>query len=289
MYTEVLLRVLLNQLSRAQESSASSVFIFLNNTRQDKNIIEFNSQEQRLILSQVSNKELLRFFNNNINEITNSDLISCCCQSYMFSEPRNTPENKARKAREKINKILNNQDTISSEEIGTIFTELNNAQIAERKTTQFYSSPIDIDLEDLTEGAIQKYIQEICAAGGRLDRYRYLSREYQRSKRDLNRRLILLMRSWIQLIFDCNIENWDNTHWEMFEREWSIEYGYPPNREYIRNILINRYDVGTFNQRLCIDLHIFLKNLNENRSELVFETFNFSDPCSDCSLYQSIL
>ncbi len=304
MYTEVLLRMLLRELSRAQESSAqnnnSSVFILLNNTRQDKNIIEFDSQEKRLILNQVSNEGLSRFLNNNINEITNSDLISCCCQSYMFSEPpRNTPENKARRARNSIDRILsneyiNNRYRFYWAQIGNIFTELNNAQIAKRKTTQFYSSAIDVDLENLTEDAIQKYIQEICAAGGRLDRYRYLSSEHQRSRRDLNPRLLLMMKSWVQLIFDCDIENWNNTHWEMFEKEWSINYGYPPNREYINNILINSYDAGTFNQQLCIDLYIFLKNLNKERLEhkkrleLQIETFNFPEPCSDCSLYQLI-
>lgn len=266
LYTEILLRVLLNKLSCAQKSSVqdnqSSVEIRLNNKDQHKNIIQFDSQEKSIILVKVDNYTLSTFLQNNITKIIDINLISCCCQAYLFTDGNRNPEKKANAAQKKMNLILKGK-SISRDDIGAIFTELNNAGVIEKKTQRFYSSPIKISLIDLTEDSIEKYIQEICGAGGKLDKYLYLSRDHQRNKSDLNPKLILMMKLWAEFIFNCDIEQWETSHWKNFENEWNNQYDYSPNPEHIKSMLIWNYNVGNFNQRLCIYLYNFLKTLND--------------------------
>lgn len=271
-YTEALLWALLKQLSRAQNSSAQnndrSVCIQLDSSVQDKNLIQFQRQKRLILLDQVSNEGLEFFLNSNIREIKNVNFLSCCCQSYIFSDGNKNPEDKANSAKTKINKIINGQNKFSRDDIGCIFTELNNAKIVYKKRKErFYSSPIEVDLVDLSEGEIQKYMQKICGAGGILDKYLYLSRDHKRSKSDLNPRLIAMMRIWIKLIFDCDILNWTTTHWDEFETACNIEYPslYYPNQNHIRNILIENSNPDEFDQRLCIYLYNFLKNIYERQ------------------------
>ena len=272
MYVEVLLRVLLKRLSCAQESFGqernSSVSIPLNSDtdRTEKNIIEFNSPERRLILNQVSNQELSKFLNQNIEEIRSTTLISCCYQSYMFRDKNNTPKQKAKKAATRINQILDGEETIGRDEIGCIFTELYNAEILKNKKERFYSfysSIINVDLENLNENSVQKYIQKICGAGGKLDSYLYLKREHQRNRLELNSKSIEMMRSWSLDIFDCSIEDWKNKHWDIFEKKWNTKYPhlYCPKREDVTSILIANIDTGKFDPILCIYLYNFLKSI----------------------------
>ena len=241
MYTEVLLWVLLKNLSRAQEPSVqennSYVPIYLDKNNRTNNIIQFNFQESNIFLDRVSNKVLSNYLNERIGLINteNTNLISCNSQAYMFDEKINSSQKKAQFAKNKMWQILNDRYQIGRDDIGCIFTELNNAGLVGKKNKEFFSSSINLVLENLIDNSIQEYIQRICGAGGKYDEY--LLRDNQQSR--LNPKIRERMRVWIHSIFGCDIENWNGIQWNRFEEQWERRYQsthYPPSQNYVRSI-----------------------------------------------------
>ena len=242
MYTEVLLWVLLKNLSCAQklsvEETNSYVPIHLDKNNRTNNIIQFNFQESNIFLDRVSNKILSNYLNEKIDLINTENiyLISCNSQAYMFDEIINSSQKKAQFAKNKIRKILAGQYQIGRDDIGCIFTELNNAGLVGKKNQEFFSSSINLVLRNLIDNSIQEYIQRICGAGGKYDEY--LLRDNQQSR--LNPKIREIMIVWTHSIFGCGIENWNEIQWNRFETEWKRTYQstffYPPPRDYVKSI-----------------------------------------------------
>lgn len=284
MYTEVLLWVLLKNLSRAQEPSVqennSYVPIHLDRNNPRNNIIQFNFQEGNIFLHRVSNKKLSNYLNESIDLINpeNLNLISCNPKSYMFDEKINSSQKKAKFAENRMRQILGGRYQIGRDDIGCIFTELNNAGLVGKKNQEFFSSYINLALENLIDDSIQRYIQRICGAGGIYDEY--LLRDNQQST--LNPRIREIMRVWTNSIFGCDIESWNENQWNRFEEQWGRTYQstpYPPPRRYLRSILeITSTTVP--NLEFCILLYNFLRiRKEEELNTLNRNEFSQSNNC----------
>ncbi len=244
LYIEIFLLISLKKVfdtytNSSNKDDANTVDVFMDVNSKEKNIIRFNFQQQKVFFQEVSNQIILNFLHNNIGLLRDENFITCKVECYIFETKYNSCQRRAKFANNKLRQFLDGE-RLTRDDISYIFTELNNAGIINKKTEEFFSSPININLENLNYSSIKQYINKICRPGGKLDNYLLTNKEGKRLR--LNPMIKEKMKSTINLIFGCYIQAWQENEWSIFEREWINNYidlelsSFPPQRRYVQRI-----------------------------------------------------